>query len=72
MEKETRRNIKRIQKEIDRLKEELRKIELRPCSGDAELKKKEKDLRMLKQEISELEKEARQYELYVSAVRQDV
>jgi len=49
--------IKEIQKEIDKLKKEYSKIELRPCHSNAELRQKEKDLEALKDKIRELEKE---------------
>jgi hypothetical protein len=55
---------KKIQKEIKRLREELNKVELRPCSGDLELKQKEKEILKLKRDIYELEREANQFELF--------
>ena len=55
---------KNIQKEIKRLRDELKKVELRPCSGDLELKQKEKDFSTLKREIYEMEREANQFELF--------
>ena len=53
--KKNQQSIKKIQKEIERLKSEFKKLELRPCWGDADIKKKEKDLLNLKKEIYELE-----------------
>jgi hypothetical protein len=40
MDKATRNNLEKIQRQIKRFKQELKKIELRPCSSDAELKEK--------------------------------
>jgi hypothetical protein len=68
MDKRTRKNFKRIQKEINKLKAQLSKIELRPCRGDADIQQKENELRMIKREIYELEKEANQYALYISGI----
>lgn len=55
---------KKIQKEIKRLRDELKKAELRPCSGDLEIKQKEKEILTLKHDIYELEREANQFELF--------
>lgn len=65
MDKTTRKNLKKIQRQINRFKSELKKIELRPCSSDAELKQKEEDISVIKKEIYELEKEANQFTLYI-------
>ena len=65
MDKATRKNLKKIQKQIKKFKHELEKIELRPCNSDAELKQKEEDITLIKREIYELEKEANQFTLYV-------
>jgi septal ring factor EnvC (AmiA/AmiB activator) len=67
MDKTTRKNIRKIQRKIKRFKHELKKIELRPCSSDAELKQKEDDVSIIKREIYELEKEANQFALYISS-----
>ncbi len=60
MDRESRKNLKKIQKEMERLKEVYKKLELRPCHTDAELEKKDKELRMLKNEIYKLEREVNQ------------
>jgi septal ring factor EnvC (AmiA/AmiB activator) len=57
----TKKLIKEIQKELDKLKEDFKKMELRPCHGDADLRQREKDLEELKQRIYALEKERDQY-----------
>lgn len=62
------KTVKKIQKEIALLKEKLKKIELRPCRGDADLKKKEQEVFNLKREIYELEKEANQYAMFVAGI----
>ena len=51
------KTIKQIQKEIEKLKDEYKKMELRPCHGDAELFQRDKDLGLLKHKIYALEKE---------------
>ena len=65
MDKTTRKNLKKIQRRIKKFKHDLKKIELRPCNSDAELKQKEEDISIIKREIYELEKEANQFALYV-------
>jgi septal ring factor EnvC (AmiA/AmiB activator) len=67
MDKATRKNLKKIQRQIKRFKHELKKIELRPCSSDAELRQKEEDINTIKREIYDLEKEANQFALYISS-----
>ena len=57
MKKKFLKNLKKIQKDIARLKAEYQKRELRPFNNDADLKKKDKDLKMLKREIDMLERE---------------
>ena len=66
--KKARKGIMKIQKEIDRLKEGIKKIELRPCHGDADLKQKDEELVMLRREIYELEKEANLFSIYISGI----
>ena len=56
-DKRNKKKIKKIQKELDKLKENYKKTELRPCLGDADLRQREKDLEMLKEKIQVLEKE---------------
>ena len=60
MNKESRKNLKRIKKELERLKEAYKDVELRPCHGDAELEQKSADFKMLKNEIYELERDINQ------------
>ncbi|MFC1867288.1 hypothetical protein ACFL0H_04050 [Thermodesulfobacteriota bacterium] len=60
------KSVKRIQKEITRLKEEFKKLEIRPCQGDADIRKKDLDLLTLRREIYELEKEANQFAVFIS------
>lgn len=61
-------SIKKIQKEITRLKVELDKLEIRPCQGDADMKKKDEDIILLKREIYDLEKEANQFAIFISGI----
>ena len=62
------KTVKMIQKKIAQLKEELKKIELRPCRGDVDIKQKDQEILTLKHEIYELEKEANQYAMFVSSI----
>ena len=55
------KTVKQIQKEIEELRDEFKKMELRPCHGDADLVKKDKDLDVLKDKIYSLEKERDTY-----------
>ncbi|MFC1495158.1 hypothetical protein ACFL6W_07755 [Thermodesulfobacteriota bacterium] len=52
---------KNIRREINMLKEQFRSIELKPCYGDADIKRKEEDLSSLRKEIYILEKEIDQF-----------
>jgi len=52
---------KNIRREINVLKEQFRNIELKPCYCDADLKRKDKDLSLLRKEIYSLEKEIDQF-----------
>jgi len=56
-DKRNKKKIKKIQKELDKSKEDYKKMELRPCLGDADLRQREKDLEMLKEKIRVFEKE---------------
>ena len=51
------RTVKQIQKEIEKLRDEYQKMEFRPCRGDLDLFRKDKDLGLLKEKIYALEKE---------------
>lgn len=53
--------IKNLQKEIEKLRDEYEKIEVRPCRGDADLHQRENELEILKSKISQLEKERDTY-----------
>jgi chromosome segregation ATPase len=53
--------IKELQKEIEKLRDEYEKIEVRPCRGDADLHQRENELEILKSKISQLEKERDTY-----------
>jgi len=63
--KKSRKDIKKSQKELYRLKELLKKLEIRPCQGDADLRQKDEEVKMLKREIDDLEKETNQFVLFV-------
>jgi hypothetical protein len=55
------RTAKQIQKEIEKLRDEYKKMELRPCHGDLDLVQRDKDLDVLKDKIYALEKERDTY-----------
>lgn len=57
LDRETRRKLKRIKKDIKELKKRYKRVEFRPCQNDAELRKKDDDLRELIDKIDVLEKE---------------
>lgn len=55
------RDGKNIRREINMLKEQFRDAELKPCYCDADIKRKEEDLLLLRKEIYTLEKEIDQF-----------
>ena len=55
------RDGKNIRREIAVLKEQFRDTELKPCYCDADIKRKEEDLSLLRKEIYSLEKEIDQF-----------
>ncbi len=55
------RTVKQIQREIEKLRDEYKKMELRPCHGDLDLIERDKELGLLKNKIYELEKERDTY-----------
>lgn len=57
LDRENKRKLNRIKKEIKELKKRYKKMEFRPCQNDAELRKKDDDLRGLMDKIDTLEKE---------------
>jgi cob(I)alamin adenosyltransferase len=63
--RKSQKNIKEAQKELQRFKDLLKKIELRPCYGDADLKQKENEIKMLEHDIYELEKETNKLVLFI-------
>jgi DNA repair exonuclease SbcCD ATPase subunit len=55
------KTVKQIQREIEKLRDEYKKMELRPCHGDLDLMERDKDLGLLKDKIYALEKERDTY-----------
>jgi chromosome segregation ATPase len=53
--------VKELNKEIEKLRDEYKKIEIRPCQGDTDLHQRENELEILKSKIYELEKERDTY-----------
>ena len=51
------KTVRQIQNEIERLIDEYKKTELRPCQGDTDLRQRENELDNLKSKILALEKE---------------
>ena len=51
------KTVRQIQNEIEKLRDEYKKMELRPCRGDTDLRQRENELDNLKSEIRELERE---------------
>ena len=69
IDKDTRKKLRKIQKEIKKVKKELGKLELRPCQNDAELVRKEQDLKELGSKLRALEKEHDRYILDTGRVK---
>ena len=57
IDKQTKKKLKAIRKEIKRLKKNYEKLEFRPCNNDADLRAKDEDLKTLRNRINELERE---------------
>lgn len=57
IDKQTKKKIKKISKEIKDLKKSQRKLEFRPCKNDADLRDKERELSALRKRILSLENE---------------
>ena len=55
--KKSKNQIKKLQKEIDDSIDLLRKLEIRPCKGDTDIKQKEMEIADLKKHIQSLENE---------------
>ena len=55
--KKVKQRIKELDKKIKELKEEFRKMEIRPCMGDRDLREREVDLKRLKEKIHATENE---------------
>lgn len=55
------KTVKQIRKEIEQLRGEYQKMELRPCNGDLDLIQRDKALDLLKDKIYVLEKERDTY-----------
>ena len=56
-----RKRLKKIQKQIDRLRADYNKMELRPCLSDLDLKAKDAALTSLLEKIYELEEDKLEY-----------
>ena len=56
-DKKSQKDSKKIKKELFRLKEILKKLEIRPCQGDRDLKQKDEEVEILNREIYDLVKE---------------
>ena len=65
-EKNPKSSLKKTQRIISQLKEKLKKLEIRPCRGDADMIKKDEDILLLRNKIHELEKELNQFAFFIS------
>ncbi len=57
IDKQTKKKLKGIHKEIKKLKKKYNKLEFKPCKCDAELREKDQELELLRGMINDLEKE---------------
>lgn len=62
--KERKNKFKKINKDIAQLKVVLKRLEIRPCKGDADLRKKDEEIKLLKLEIYQIEKDINQFSFY--------
>jgi len=51
------KTVRQIQNEIEKLRDDYSKMELRPCRGDTDLAERDRELEMLKEEMYSLERE---------------
>jgi peroxiredoxin family protein len=72
IDKATKKKLKKIQREIKKAKKELDKVELRPCQNDADLKRKEDDLKDLADNIRALEHEQDRHILDTGKVKHTI
>jgi hypothetical protein len=68
MDKRTKKMMKRIRKEMDLLQKRLRKLEIRPCQGDADLHQKDMDIRAIRDKLLDYEREHDRYLLTTSKI----
>jgi len=68
-DKETRKKLKQIGKQISQLKKEIKKLEFRPCHKDSELKQKDQDINALREQVHHLEKEQNMYMLNAGNIK---
>lgn len=57
IDKQSKKRLKNIRKEIKRLLKKHNKLEFKPCNNDAELRAKDEELKILRERINGLEKE---------------
>jgi septal ring factor EnvC (AmiA/AmiB activator) len=70
-DKDGRKRLKEIEKELRGLEKEFKKMELRPCQNDAELIAKEKDLKVYMDKILDLEKKRDRHSFPVRVIEED-
>ena len=61
----TKNPAKKTQQLISILEEELERLEIRPCQGDADMRKKDQEILSLKDKIHNLEKDINQLAFYI-------
>ncbi len=64
-----RKRLKKIQKEIDRLRADYARMELRPCRSDAEMREKDADLTTLLERIYQLEEDKQEHRRTKGGIR---
>jgi len=69
IDKETKKNLKQIKKEIIQLNKQINKLEFRPCQNDSELKQKDKDIKALREKAHQMEKEHGRYILKAGEIK---
>jgi septal ring factor EnvC (AmiA/AmiB activator) len=72
IDKDTKKRLKKVQREIKKVKKEFGRTELRPCQNDAELEQKEEDLKELGNRLRALEKEQDRYILDTGRVKHSI
>ena len=57
IEKETKKKLKKIGREIKQLRKQIKGVEIRPCESNAEISQKDRNLKTLRKKLIDLERE---------------